>query len=79
MDNLSQKPKWYFTPGAIVAAFLIVGPLALPLVILNPQLSKKAKIIASAAILIVSVLLAIAMKKSLQNITEYYTLLTQPM
>jgi uncharacterized membrane protein YvbJ len=38
LDNsLKSKTKWYFTTSAVVVALLCLGPLALPLVWLNPR------------------------------------------
>jgi len=35
--SLKSKTKWYFTTSAVVVALLVVGPIALPLVLLNPR------------------------------------------
>ena len=71
MDN-KDNPKWYFQNWSLVISFLCVGPFMLPLVWGNPHLNKKAKIIISAVILILTLLLVIVSLKSLKVISDYY-------
>jgi len=71
-----RKDKWYFSISTLVISFLCVGPLVLPLLWANPNLSKKAKIISSAAIIILSYLLGVVFVKSLNAINNYYQLLS---
>lgn len=73
----SQDIKWYFKPHALIIAFLCVGPLALPLVWLNPRLSRKNKIIISVIIFVLTYLLGVLFVNSLKSIYEYYKLILQ--
>ncbi|MDD5477708.1 MAG: hypothetical protein PHG87_05905 [Candidatus Omnitrophica bacterium] len=75
MEN-ENKPKWYFKSWSLVISFLCVGPFMLPLVWINPQLNKKAKIIITAVILVLTYLLVIVSLKSLKTISTYYQLST---
>ena len=43
--------KWYFSNGIVILALLSLGPLALPLVWINPRYSKAVKIISSIVII----------------------------
>jgi uncharacterized membrane protein YvbJ len=53
------KTPWYYKNAAIVTAFLVVGPLALPLVWLHPRLDLTKKIIITAAAVIVTYFLTV--------------------
>ena len=48
------RPKWYFTNTAVILLVLTVGPFALPLVWLNPRYSLVTRLVATAAILVLS-------------------------
>jgi len=74
VDNQEPK-KWYFRTWALVVSFLSVGPFMLPLVWVNPSLSKKTKIIISAIIIILSYLLLVVFLKSLKSLGDYYQLM----
>ncbi len=71
---LTSKPreKWYFKTSILVIIFLCVGPFVLPLVWFNPRFSRKAKIIISAAVIVISYFLGFVLFGSLQSITRYY-------
>ncbi|MFH2136898.1 MAG: zinc ribbon domain-containing protein [Candidatus Omnitrophota bacterium] len=69
---LKPKQKWYFKPMGIVIAFFCVGPLALPLVWMNPELNKKKKLIISIVIVIISGILISMGISALEKINEYY-------
>lgn len=77
-EFLEQKPKkkWYYTTSSLVIAFLCVGPLALPLVWLNPSYSKKKKIAVSALLLVISYYMTVALVRSIKAITTYYSTLS---
>lgn len=47
----SEKPKWYFTKKFLITALLMVGPLALPLLWINPKISTSHKILWTVIIL----------------------------
>ena len=73
-EFLTEKPKekWYLKPYAFVAAFICVGPIALPLVWINPRFSSKKKIIITIIILAASYFAWIWVDKSLKTIQEAY-------
>jgi predicted nucleic acid-binding Zn ribbon protein len=52
-----SQTKWYFQTSVIVIAILVVGPLALPLVWLNPRYSLVVKILVTIVVLVITVLL----------------------
>jgi len=64
--------KWYFRTSHVITAFLLFGPLALPLVWFNPRYSKNLKIKISAITLILSFFLGIVLSNSIQSIIRYY-------
>ena len=72
LERKRPETKWYFKTYWIVIAFLCVGPLALPLVWLNPRISRKKKIILTVIILILSYYLGFMLINSLRSIKNYY-------
>ncbi|MCX5702551.1 MAG: zinc ribbon domain-containing protein [Candidatus Omnitrophica bacterium] len=72
LKEKSPQTKWYFKPYSIVIAFLCVGPLALPLVWLNPRFSREKKIILTIIIIILSYYLGSMLINSLRSIKDYY-------
>lgn len=64
--------KWYFKTYVYVAAFLCIGPLALPLVWINPRYNILKKITITAITIIISYFLAIALARSINAISKYY-------
>ena len=66
------EQKWYFRTGNIVLVFLMVGPLALPLVWWRPKASRVWKIIVTIVILALSWAMFIVTKQSLEVVAEYY-------
>ena len=81
MDQLSsseKKPvKWYFKTGSIVAAFLCVGPFALPLLWLSPAITRRKKIIYSVLMIAISVYISVLLSNSIKTIAQYYDLLNE--
>ena len=75
LEKKAQE-KWCFKTHIIVVAFLCVGPLALPLVWLNPRYSKTVKIVVSSIVLILSYYLIVMFVKSINSIKTYYELLS---
>jgi len=51
------KTKWYFNTTTIVIALLCIGPLALPLVWLNPRYKIVTKLIITGLVIALTVLL----------------------
>ena len=76
-EFLEKKPteKWYCKTSIIVIAILSVGPLALPLVWLNPNYSKLRKIVVSAIVIVLSYFLGKALMTSIHSLSEYYKLI----
>jgi predicted nucleic acid-binding Zn ribbon protein len=70
--NKKQQGKWYFKTYWLIVAFLCIGPLALPLLWLNPNFSQSKKIIISIIVVIVTYLLGILVANSLKTINSYY-------
>lgn len=69
----SAKPttKWYYTNSVVVIAILSVGPLALPLVWLNPRYNIAVKVVVTIATIVLTVALFNA------SIAAYKTLMDQ--
>ncbi len=56
-DSKKQRPKkWYFATPSVVIALLCLGPLALPLVWLNPRYKPLTRAIITLVVLVVTVL-----------------------
>ena len=72
MLEKKEPQKWYFKTSMLVTAFLFVGPLALPLVWINPRFSPKAKIVISVITVILTYYLVILVANSLKSINVYY-------
>ncbi|MBN1824019.1 MAG: hypothetical protein JW803_06855 [Endomicrobiales bacterium] len=72
----TARQKWYFRTSVIVFAFLLAGPLALPLVIWHPNLSKRNKILITAAVIIATCFLIVLMNRSIRSIADYYNLIS---
>jgi len=51
-----RPKKWYFTTGVVVIALLCLGPLALPLVWLNPRYKLATRAIITMVVLVVTIL-----------------------
>lgn len=73
-EFLDKKPaeKWYFKTPLLITAFVCVGPLALPLVWLNPRFSRKRKIVITAVIVSFSFVIGMQVSRSLKAIQSYY-------
>ena len=73
--DLKVRPpeaQWYCKTSSIVIAFLCVGPLALPLLWINPRFSQKTKVIVTIIIVILSWYLGSLLIDSLRSIKQYY-------
>lgn len=70
-ENKEQR-KWYFRTSVIILAFLAIGPFALPLVWFNPHFSRKAKIITSIIVIVLTYYLGILLVKALVSLKAYY-------
>ncbi|MEK6563517.1 MAG: zinc ribbon domain-containing protein [Candidatus Omnitrophota bacterium] len=67
-----EKEKWYLKTNILIISFLCAGPLALPLLWLNPRFSRNRKIVATVIILILSYYLGTVTINSLRSISLYY-------
>jgi hypothetical protein len=72
MNSDQLAIKWYFKTSTLVIAVLSIGPLALPLLWFNPRVSRKAKIIWSIIIIILSYFMYIQLSKSIEQLKNYY-------
>ena len=63
--------KWYFKTYAFVMAFLCVGPLALPLVWINPRYKRSKKIFITVITLLVCYIVFALIAKSTESIYNY--------
>ena len=62
-----RSKKWYFATGVVVIALLCLGPLALPLVWLNPRYKLATKMIITLIVLVVTVLCTYLMTYAYQQ------------
>jgi len=78
-EFLTKKPqkKWYFKSNLLIIAFLCVGPFALPLLWLNPDISRNRKIVISIVVIILSYFLGILFTNSLKSIIKSYQFMFQ--
>ena len=54
MEPAETKGKWYYGNSAVVIGILIAGPLALPMVWMNPRYSVMMKIIVTLVVLLIT-------------------------
>ena len=73
---VKKKDPWYFNPATLVVAFLCVGPLILPLIWMNPNLSKKTRVVWTVILLLLTWGMVVLLKRSLQGLEQYYSVLS---
>lgn len=56
-ERPGRPAKWYHSGSTLVMALLCLGPLALPLVWLNPRYKKVTKIVISLAVVVLTIVL----------------------
>jgi hypothetical protein len=67
----SARPaKWYYSGSTLLVALLCLGPLALPLVWLNPSHKKITKLLITVAVVVLTIVLCQFMMDTYQNVTE---------
>jgi hypothetical protein len=71
------KPKWYTKSSTLVVAFLVVGPLVLPLVWSNREYSTHKKVIITVLVLLATFAMIKMMGVMLQKMEPAYQLLYQ--
>jgi predicted nucleic acid-binding Zn ribbon protein len=67
-DSRPLRTKWYFATATVVIALLCFGPLALPLVWLNPRYKPTTKLIITVLVLIVTILCIYLMAYAYQQL-----------
>jgi uncharacterized membrane protein YvbJ len=72
-----EDSKWYLKTSTLVIALFCVGPLALPLIWINPRFSKNVKIIITTVVIVFSVIFGALFVKSVKGIIEYYGLIAE--
>jgi len=68
--SAKPKTKWYYSTSVIVIALLCVGPLALPLVWLNPRYSAVVKTIVTIVVILVTIWISYLTIGMYQRLTE---------
>lgn len=66
--------KWYFSAWTLIITFIFVGPFMLPLVWANPNFGRKTKIIISAVVVILTILITLLFAKLVKWISDYYNI-----
>ncbi len=76
-EMLAARPeeKWYLKTSVLVLAFLCLGPLALPLLWINPHFDQTRKIVITVIVLVLTVAVGTAVAQALRSISEYYSLI----
>jgi len=76
-EYFDKKPltKWYFKSSWLIIAFMSIGPLALPLLWLNPGFTLRKKIIISIIVILLSYYVGISLYKSVKDLTDYYKII----
>ncbi len=74
-EFIKKFKKWYFTNVGMVILFVAVGPFALPVVWLNPDLNKNTKLIISLVVIVIFWILGALVANSLKNLISYYQLM----
>lgn len=65
-----SNSKWYFSTATVVIALLCLGPLALPLVWLNPRYKVTVKLLATVIIAVLTILLSYLTMNTYLRLTE---------
>ncbi len=71
------RDPWYFSTTSLIVLFLGIGPLMLPLIWLKPSMSKQAKWIATAIIVVLTAIGGAVMGWAIHKITAYYQMVLQ--
>jgi hypothetical protein len=70
MPPAPSRPKWYFSTSNLVVSLLCVGPLALPLVWLNPRFKRITKIVITVVVIAVTIMACKLMFDTYRNVME---------
>jgi hypothetical protein len=68
-----RKRGWYFATGTVVLALLCLGPMALPLVWLNPRYKISTRAIVTVIVLAVTILFMYLMVYAYQHLIDQLT------
>ena len=68
----SDPKKWYNKPTTVILGFFIIGPLALPLIWINPVLNKRNKIMITLIVIAISIWLLRSVADLYRILTEHY-------
>jgi hypothetical protein len=74
----AEKPreKWYYRTFTLVIALLSFGPLALPLLWINPRCKLTTKIIVSVIVIVLSIAITNMLTKAVQSFMLHYRALS---
>ena len=64
------KTKWYFSTPTVVIALLCLGPLALPLVVVNPRYKVATKIVVTGLVVALTILFSYLVGYMYHNLME---------
>ncbi len=73
-----RQMRWYYRTSVLVIALLCVGPIALPLIWINPRFRPATKVLVSAAVILATYGSIILMRQSIDNIATYYRQIQEP-
>lgn len=65
-----ENEKWYFKNSTVVWGFILVGPLALPLVWFNPKYNWKVKLGVTVFSIVVTTLMSLLLARVLNNLLQ---------
>jgi len=65
-----SRPKWFYSGSTLLVALLCMGPLALPLVWLNPRYKKITKILITVLVVVLTIVLCHFTVSTYRNLTE---------
>jgi hypothetical protein len=70
-----RPKKWYFATGTVVLALLCLGPMALPLVWINPRYKISTRALITVIVLVVTILCMYVVVYAYQNLIDQLTAL----
>ena len=65
------KQPWYYKNTSMVVAFLVAGPLMLPMVWFNPKFDVVKKALITAVVLVITYFLIVFMAQSVKGMFDY--------
>jgi hypothetical protein len=65
-----SRPKWYYSTSSLVVALLTMGPLALPLVWLNPRYKQITKLLITVAVIVLTIVLCQFAMNTYKNLMD---------